>query len=438
MMKLAQTRSKVSTGIARRVIVIVCALLMLPGDSLLSAIDQQPAASSASQNPPQSNQPDAKLSSQELDSLVAPIALYPDPLLSQTLVASTYPLEIVQLNQWLEQNKGLKDKALSDAVMKQNWDPSIQAMAAFPDLVKQMAQNISWTDDLGNAFLAQQNDLMDAVQRMRAKAVDKGALKTTEQQTVETKVIENKSVVVVQPAKTEVVYVPSYDPVAVWGAPYYPYPPMAYPVYPAGGMLLGFGVGVAMGAAWGGGWGWNTGWGGNNNININRNNNYVNHYNRTNAGNRYGGANNTWRHNPQHRGGAPYGNRATANRYGGGARGDTLGQRQTTARQNQGARGASQFRSGNSSLGGGQGLNRGSTAGGGQGLNRGATAGGGDRIGNRQVSNGSMGSRNNSAFSGSSNRSAAQASSSRGASSMGSRGGGGMRGGGSRGGGRRR
>lgn len=439
--KLDQVHGSIFTGTARRLIAIVCAALILPGITTLSAPGKEQATSSANQTAPQSGQQDTKLSSQQLDSLVAPIALYPDPLLSQTLVASTYPLEIVQLHQWLQQNKQLKDKAVTDAVSKQNWDPSVQAMAAFPDLVKQLAENIAWTNDLGNAFLAQQNELMDAVQRMREKAVEKGALKSTEQQKVETKVIENKSVVVVQPTSTEVVYVPTYNPATVWGAPYYPYPPIAYPAYPAGGMLLGFGVGVAIGAAWGnGGWGWNSGWGGNNNIYVNRNNNFVNNYNRVNAGNRYGDANNTWRHNPQHRGGAPYGDRATANRYGGGTRGDTLGQRQTAARRGQGQLGASQFRSGNSSPGsganrsaggGGQGLNRGG-AGGGQQFGAGAAGGGGDRIGNRQTSGGSMGSRNNSAFSGGSGRSAAQASSARGASSMGSRGGGGMRGGGGR------
>jgi hypothetical protein len=387
-------------------------------------MQQKPQANAASQASPGAQ--DAKLSNDQLDSLVAPIALYPDPLLAQTLVACTYPLEIVQLQQWLEQNKKLKGKELTAAVEKQSWDPSIQAMAAFPDLVKQLSENIKWTDELGNAFLAQQSEVMDAVQRMRAKAVEKGALKTTEQQKVETKVVENKTVVVVQPASTEVVYVPSYSPAVVWGAPYYPYPVMAYPAYPAGGMLLGFGVGVAMGAAWGGGgWGWNTGWGGNNDININRNNTFVNNSNR--AGNRYGGANGSWRHNPQHRGGAPYANRSTANRYGGAARGDAMSQRQTAARQSQRQAGASQFRSG----GGG-------TNAGGQGLNRGAGGGGGERIGNRQVSSGGSGSRSSGAFSGGgSSRSAASASSSRGASSMG-RSGGGSRGGGGRGGGRRR
>jgi hypothetical protein len=406
-----QTRSRVPTQITRNLIAIVCAVLILPAHPVLWAMQDQQAAGSASQ--------DARISNEQLDSLVAPIALYPDPLLSQTLVACTYPLEIVQLQRWLEQNKGLKDKALTDAVMKQDWDPSVQAMAAFPDLVKQLSDNIRWTDELGNAFLAQQNDVMDAIQRMRAKAVDKGALKSSEQQKVESKVVENKTVVVVEPASEEVVYVPSYDPAAIWGAPPYPYPPIAYPSYPTGGRLLAFGVGIAIGAAWGhGGWGWHSGWGGgNNNININRNNNFVNNYNsqRVNAGNRYGGANNNWQHNPQHRGGAPYGNRATAQKYGGTARGDGMGQRQTAARQQPGA--GSQFKGGASAA---------------PSINRGAGGGGGDRIGNRQVSTGDMGSRNSSAFSGASNRGATHASSSRGASSMGSRGGGGFRGGGGR------
>lgn len=414
-MEPAQSRMRKLAQSVRSVTAIVCAVIILPCNVALYATQQKPQANTAS-----AGGQDAKLSNDQLDSLVAPIALYPDPLLAQTLVACTYPLEIVQLQQWLEKNKKLKDKALTDAVEKQNWDPSIQAMAPFPDLVKQLAQNIKWTDELGNAFLAQQSEVMDAVQRMRAKAVEKGALKSNEQQKVETKVVESKTVVVVQPAKTEVVYVPSYDPVAVWGAPYYPYPPVAYPAYPAGGMLLGFGVGIAMGAAWGGGWGWNTGWGGNNDININRNNTFVNNSNR--AGNRYGGANGSWQHNPQHRGGAPYANRATANRYGGAARGDAMSQRQTTARQSQRQAGASQFRS------------SGGTNTGAQGLNRGAGGGGGERIGNRQVSSsgGGSGSRSSSAFSGGgSSRNAASASSSRGASSMG-RGGGGRGGGGRR------
>src|SRR5437667_12159749 len=118
-----------------------------------------------------------KLPSDQLDSLVAPIALYPDQLLSQTLVASTYPLEIIQLQQWMEKNKNLKGQALSGAVEKQSWDPSIQAMATFPDVVNRLADNIQWTTDMGNAFLAQESDVMASIQSMRAKAQSQGNLK---------------------------------------------------------------------------------------------------------------------------------------------------------------------------------------------------------------------------------------------------------------------
>src|SRR6187397_446641 len=118
-----------------------------------------------------------KLPPEQLDSLVAPIALYPDPLLAQALAASTYPLELIQLQQWLKKNPNLKDKALADAVAKQPWDPSIQSMAALPEVVKRLADDIQWTADLGNAFLAQQSDVMDAVQRMRRKAETTGNLK---------------------------------------------------------------------------------------------------------------------------------------------------------------------------------------------------------------------------------------------------------------------
>src|SRR6476619_31128 len=205
-------------------------------------------------------------------------------------------------------------------------------MAALPEVVKQMAENIEWTTDLGNAFLAQQGDVMDAVQRMRKKANDSGNLKSTEQQKVETKVVESKQVIVIEQASPQVVYVPSYNPTVVCGAPVYAYPPIAYPPvgYYAAGMAISFGVGVAMGAMWGGGWGYNCGWGGNNNVTINNNNNFVNNSNRqnVNGGNRVNGGNSNWQHNPQHRGGAPYSDRNTANKYGGNARGDSMQSRQ--------------------------------------------------------------------------------------------------------------
>src|SRR4029077_17945499 len=208
--------------------------------------------------------------------LVAPIALYPDPMLAQALAASTYPLEIIQLQQWLEKNKNMKEKALADAVAKGSWDPSIQALGGLPEVVKRLANDIQWTTDLGNAFLAQQSEVMDAVQRMRKKAQDKGNLKSTDQQKVETKVIESKSVIVIEQANPQAVYVPSYNPVVVYGAPVYPYPPVYYPPwgYYAAGVAISFGVGVMLGAFWSGGWGWGCGWAGNNNITINNNNNF--------------------------------------------------------------------------------------------------------------------------------------------------------------------
>src|SRR5436309_8332625 len=226
---------------------LMCSVLLVPGGppSVAQAHEQQEAAAAQEQAP--------KIPNDQLDSLVAPIALYPDPLLAQVLAASTYPLEIIQLQQWLTKNKNLKDKALADAVQKQPWDSSIQSMAALPDVVKRLADDIGWTTDLGNAVLAQQSDVMDAVQRMRAKAQEKGNLKSTEQMKVETKTVESKDVIVIEQSKPEVDYVPSYDPVVVYGAPPYPYPPIAYPPpgYCAAGMAVAFGVGTMVGAGMG-------------------------------------------------------------------------------------------------------------------------------------------------------------------------------------------
>ncbi len=427
----------------RILLVMVLTLALLPGDTMAAVPFPQPA-------PSQSGEQASKIPADQLDSLVAPIALYSDPLLAQTLAASTYPLEIIQLQQWLLKNAGLKDKALADAVAKQPWDPSIQAMAALPDVVKRLADDIQWTTDLGNAFLAQQNAVMDAIQRMRKKAQDNGNLKSTEQQKVETKVIENKSVIVVEQADPQVVYVPSYDPVVVWGAPVYPYPPIYYPPpgYYAAGLALSFGVGVMMGAFWSGGWGWGCGWS-NNNININNNNNFNRNSNIGGNRNNLGGGNrpsqqpgrggvgggrgdSSWKHNPQHRGGAPYRDRATADRFGGTTRGDSLANRQAGARQQLGRQGGNL--PSNRAGGGGGGLSN--RAGGGVGAGNRAGGGGADRIGSRDLSRGGGGNRD--AFGGGSrgsrgyNGSSARASSSRGSSSMGSRGGGVSRGGGGR------
>jgi hypothetical protein len=410
------------------IIALLCALIAQPAESLLHA--QQTTNASA--------QPVSRIPADQLDSLVAPIALYPDPMLAQVLAASTYPLEIMQLQQWLQRNPTVKDKALADAVMKQPWDPSVQALAGLPDVVKRLADDIQWTADLGNAFLAQQSDVMDAVQRMRKKAQDKGTLKSSEQVKVETQVIERKEVVVIEQANPQVVYVPSYNPVVVWGPPvypYYPYPPIYYPPpgYYAAGVAVAWGAGFAMGAFWGGGgWGWNAGWGGND-IDIDIDNNFSRNSNRnTNINNRNqvnanrGGAGNKWQHNPQHRGGTPYSDRATANRFGGNARGDSLSSRQAGARQQVSRQGGS-LQSGNRSA------SRPSTTGA-QGLagpsNRASGASGADRVGSRDMSRSggnrnAMGSGDRGTYSGS----RARSSSSRGASSMGSRRGGGGGGG---------
>jgi hypothetical protein len=264
----------------------------------------------------------APLKPEQLEALVAPLALYPDPLLSQVLVASTYPLEIIEAQQWVASNPTLKGDALLEAAKKQRWDPSVQSMVAFPDVIKRMSENIRWTTDLGNAFLAQQGDLMDAVQRLRVKAKDSGKLASTDQQTVTTKVVEKETVVVIQPAKTEVVYVPVYDPALVWGPPpvYYPYPPIYYPPPPpAGAMLVSFGVGMMVGAAMHGGWGYNCGWGhshGGGVVVVNNHNTFVNNSNRVNHNNVNRG-NSTWQHNPSHRGNASYVNSDLSKKYGG-------------------------------------------------------------------------------------------------------------------------
>ena len=146
--------------IPRGVLAVVCACLLVPGEAVLLAQAAPPADAKKAAAPAEAPE---KLPPEQLDSLVAPIALYPDPLLAQTLAASTYPLELIQLQQWMEKNPNLKDKALADAVAKQPWDPAVQSMAAFPDAVKRLADDIQWTDDLGNAFLSQQADVMDAV-----------------------------------------------------------------------------------------------------------------------------------------------------------------------------------------------------------------------------------------------------------------------------------
>src|SRR6476661_1874156 len=316
-MKPSNPRSAFLNRRTNRRIAFVCAASLLFSPVLLAQQTAPPAPSQdmtdTANAPAQEAAP--KIPNDQLDSLVAPIALYPDPLLAQILAASTYPLEIIELEQWLKRNPNLKDQALADAVAKQPWDPSIQAMAVFPDVVTRLSANVAWTTNLGNAFLAQQEDVMAAIQRMRTKAQSTGALTTTEQQKVETETAEGgQEAIVIEPANDQYMYAPSYDPAVVYGPPVWPYPAYYYPGYVPGAGLA-FGTGVILGAAWANNWG-NCNWG-HGDITINNKNNFnKNNINNINRGQQGG----KWQHSAQHRGGAPYGDRNTANKYGGRAR----------------------------------------------------------------------------------------------------------------------
>ncbi|HZO83938.1 MAG TPA: DUF3300 domain-containing protein, partial [Verrucomicrobiae bacterium] len=363
---------KTKHQLTRHFTAVACAILLVSGTTPLSAQTQ-------------TTQQSVQIPPDQLDSLVAPIALFPDELLSQTLVASTYPLELMQLQQWLQRNPGLKDKALADAVAKQQWDPSIQAMAALPDLVKRLTNDIQWTTDLGNAFLAEQSGVMNAIQRMRVKAQGTGTLTSNQHQRVENEVVDGRTVVVVEQANPEVVYVPSYNPEAVYGPPEYPYPDIYYPSYSGvvAASAISWGVGVAMGAAWGGGWGWGFGWG-HNDIDVNWNNNFNrNEWNRAdfNRANFTGANRNNWQHNPQHRGGTPYADHRTANRFGSNTRGDSLASRQKLAQQQiTRQKGNLGSVSGGARPGGGA-IGGGARPGGGGAIGGGARPGGGGAIG---------------------------------------------------------
>src|SRR5215467_13170210 len=176
-----------------RAIAVFCAAMLISQRPYIYAQQTQPAGNPASA-------PQKLLTPGQLDSLVAPIALYPDPMLSQMLVASTYPLEIVEAGRWLNQHSNLKGKDLADAAAKQPWDASVQALVVLPDVLKRLDQNVNWTADLGNAFLAQQQGVMDAIQRMRRKASDAGALQSTKEQTVSTTSENNQSYIEIEPA----------------------------------------------------------------------------------------------------------------------------------------------------------------------------------------------------------------------------------------------
>ena len=305
-----------ASGGLSRAFVCWCALSLAPGNALLMAEEvlagpPQDASSTQPAGPAA-----APLAPQQIDSLVAPIALYPDELVSQVLVASTYPLEIVQAYQWMQQHPGLKGKDLTTAAQQQSWDPSIQALVAFPDVIKRMNKDVTWTTNLGNAFLEDQAGVMDEIQKLRSKAEAAGKLKSTEQQKVVSTTDNGQPVVEIVPASPGVIYVPDYDPAWIWGpAPAsYPYPYWYYPAMPPLGLWCWWGGGIMMGSVflgwngWGG-WGWHPGW---HDHAIAMNHAFFagNHFHDAHSINEHGGT--VWAHDPGHRIGVAYPNRALA------------------------------------------------------------------------------------------------------------------------------
>ena len=274
-----------------------------------------------------------KFSQEELDQMLAPIALYPDALLAQVLMASTYPLEVVMADRWVKQNKNLSGDKLKDAAEKQPWDPSVKALVPFPDVLSTMTEKLDWTEKLGDAFLAQQTEVMETVQSLRKKAYDAGNLKTTREQ----EVVVEREVIRVEPVDSRVVYVPVYDPWWVYGPWWWPlYPPYAFYPYPYAPGFIGFSVGFFIGAYWGH-WGY-CDW---HHHNVYVNSHYYGHPHHGSSYNAIGSVvgttqngrapasssvNNTigssvgttqrWAHDPSHRRGVSYRNPAVGDRFG--------------------------------------------------------------------------------------------------------------------------
>ncbi|TMA87690.1 MAG: DUF3300 domain-containing protein [Deltaproteobacteria bacterium] len=391
----------------------------------------------------QQQQSEAVFRQEELDQILAPIALHPDPLISQILMASTYPLEVIQADRWAKQNASLKGDALTKALEAQDWDPSVKSLVNFPQVLTMMSEKLDWTQRLGDAFLADQKKVLDTIQSLRAKAQASGNLKTTKEQTV---IVEEK-IIKIEPANPQVVYVPTYNPTVVYGAwPYPASPPYYY--YPPGyvaSSMMAFGAGMAMGAAWGYAWGNNDYNGGNVKIDNSRNTNINNNIDRS----KYQGDRGNFQHKPEHRKGVSYRDQGTSQKFNRASTNDAIKSReQFRGRAEQGrqdiGRGGVSDRASVSDRAGQGGL--GDRGGGGPGGDRGGAGSRGGAGGASASQLGGSGTRGG-AFSGvDRGGSSASNSSSRGSASRGSSGGGGGsrggggggRGGGGGGGGRRR
>jgi hypothetical protein len=281
-----------------RCVSVLLALTIMAAASLPVAA-QQPAPTQA---PPPSQTDQTLLKPEQLEALVAPIALYPDALLANMLAAATYPLEVVEADRWIKENKTLKGDALKTAVDKKGWDDSVKALTATPSVLDMMSDKLDWTKDLGDGMLAQQADLMDAIQRLREKARSNNKLSTTKQQKVTVEQQEGRQVIVIEPTDPNAMYVPYYEPASVYGTwPYADYPPyyFGYPSYIGAGVVA---AGIAFGTAWAIGR-WGNYWGGG--CNWGNRNVYVNH--RTTNG---------WQHNSAHRQGVRYNNANVQQRFG--------------------------------------------------------------------------------------------------------------------------
>jgi uncharacterized membrane protein YgcG len=192
-------------------------------------------------------------SADTLDQLVAPIALYPDALVAQVLAAATYPAEVVEADRWMQEHRDLKGDALAQAVDPQSWDPSVKALTQFPSVLEMMDKNLSWTSSLGDAYVAGQQNVLDAVQVMRRRAQQAGNLKSTQQENVTT----DGQTIAIEPTDPEVVYVPEYDPWVVYGEPLPYYPAwVGIPGLYVDGPGIAFGLGIGIGVFGGFGWGW--------------------------------------------------------------------------------------------------------------------------------------------------------------------------------------
>lgn len=303
-------------------------------DSVVEAVSPPPQteASDEAGAAPSGDAQDTQLSQAELEQLVAPIALYPDPLLANVLIASTYPLEIVQAERWYQKNKDLKGDALQKAVAGQDWDDSIKDLVSVPDALEMLNKDLDWTQKLGDAVLAQQSDVMNAVQALRARAKENGTLESNPQQTVTVTqtVVQNNTgsssgggtstqaappqeVIAIQPTNPEKIYVPYYEPSVAYGAwPYPSYQPYYFPPPPG----YAFGSALATGLAWSAGfaignaiWGNDINWGRNDiNVNVNRNIS-GNTINRNNVNVQ------KWEHNSEHRRGVQYNNTEVRNKF---------------------------------------------------------------------------------------------------------------------------